>query len=80
MAAKEPPAKNPVVRLPCPEECGWYRDYTNTQGWKMAKYVHPVWGYVTQLQAAQKDIESHSCGSYLAYMEKLNAIKTEKGW
>jgi hypothetical protein len=54
----------------CEYRCGWKRDITDTTAWQEQKIDHPRYGEVTNLFAAECDINDHNCGTYLAAKDR----------
>jgi len=44
----------------CPN-CPWYRIRTNKEAWEKKIIMHPVYGFISQINAYYKDIAHHDC-------------------
>ena len=44
----------------CPN-CTWYRFRTNTEDWEKSIIQHPLYGFITNYQCYERDIETHNC-------------------
>lgn len=56
----------------CPFNCGWTRSFHVKPASRANDVIdHPIWGLVTNYQAAQLDIENHDCKAYKAAITRL---------
>ena len=53
-----------IKRQSCINQCGWYRDFTDDNEYRTFQFRHPLYGLVTGMQAAIRDISHHNCDTY----------------
>lgn len=47
----------------CPH-CPWFRARTNKESWERTIIEHPIYGFISNYQAYEKDIHNHDCQEY----------------
>jgi hypothetical protein len=65
--------------------CGWKRYITDTPEWRWALTDHPLYGVITQYNAAMLDVQLHDCYQNMLAMKKSPRSHAEKvvdyeGW
>lgn len=44
--------------------CSWFRARTNKESWERTIIEHPVYGFISNYDAYEKDIRNHNCEEY----------------
>ena len=58
-------AREARVQILYRHHCGWERYVTSTAEWQWTPIEHPLYGTVTNQEAAELDISYHYCTDYL---------------
>jgi hypothetical protein len=63
--------KQRIKRNYCPRNCGWFRDWTDTNAYRSEEFYHPTYGRVTGMVAALRDVNHHQCAAYLDAHQRM---------
>lgn len=56
----------------CPRRCGWFRTFNVDQKHADEEIQHPLYGWVRNAIAAQRDIAAHDCWTYTEARRRLH--------